>query len=379
MLQPAGYTLVKANKGQIAVARKRQVPTWARGMTEEQFMAREIHLEGREHAADGRLTAWVLVPRDEPDTMEFRCACETYRRKALITRPSSPPKEVAAYGIASVFTPPQYRNEGYASHMMRLVHYVLASPDSLPPFPQEWGAPPPSYASVYGDACFSVLYSDVGDFYKQCGPTPDTSGWHIYSPISTMWKFNPKAPSAASATLKKFDFLTEEQCIALWETDSAYIADCLSKTSTSSHTSITFLPNDGVAAFLLHRVHAEAPLNPNHPLKHFGVSIPDNDGPTYATWTLDMDLSTPPVIVVTRLRATPQTLPTLLEALMMEARKLGASAVETWNLPGELADVAVSLGSTTVVRSDHLPALAWYGSGPSGEVEWAFNEKFPWC
>ncbi|KAF8523624.1 hypothetical protein JB92DRAFT_2806886 [Gautieria morchelliformis] len=351
-------------------------------MTEEQFLSREAQLEAFEHASDGKLIHWVLVPRNDLQTLEFKCSCETYRRRALVAKPSTSPTEAIGYGIASVFCPPEYRRKGYASHMMRLLHHVLSPLDSLPPFPQEWGAPPPRYPGIGGDARFSVLYSDIGDFYRLCGPTPNLFGWHIHGPVSTTWKLKPGEANQTDAMDEGYDLLSEQQCNALWETDATYITNYVSQLPASHHTRFTFLPDNGVAAFQLHRVVAEAPLNPKHPLEHWGVkaiSQEDDLSSTYATWTLDMRLSIPPVLVVTRLRASPKSFPSLLKVLVWVAGQLSADAVEIWNLDTKLVDVAASLGGNTVDRSEHLPAVAWYGPEHPSEIEWVFNEKFPWC
>lgn len=51
--------------------------------------------------------------------------------------------------------------------MMRLLHYVLAAPEHLPPFPAAWGAEP--VVEGFRDARFSVLYSGIGkEFYDRC-------------------------------------------------------------------------------------------------------------------------------------------------------------------------------------------------------------------
>lgn len=82
------------------------------------------------------------------------------------------------YGIAAVFTPGEHRRKGYANHLLKLLHYILAPEAHLPPFPPAaWGAPP-APALQLGDAEFSVLYSGIGrDFYAKCTKGEDEEGW----------------------------------------------------------------------------------------------------------------------------------------------------------------------------------------------------------
>jgi hypothetical protein len=62
---------------------------------------------------------------------------------------------------------------------MRLLHYVLAPPEYLPPFPAEWGAPPA--VQGFRDGRFSVLYSALGEkYYAECrkgAGTDSQLGW----------------------------------------------------------------------------------------------------------------------------------------------------------------------------------------------------------
>lgn len=215
------------------------------------------------------------------------------------------------YGIASVFCGEEHRGKGYASHMMRLLHYALAPPHSLPSFPEEWGTPPQHDLALH-DAQLSVLYSDVGDFYSQCGPSPATPSWLVKDPISTIWKMDFITGVVPKYTDISFEWLTEEKCKELWTLDSAYIEEkftsMVASETLSSFSSFTFIPDEGVAGYLLQRTIAEAPLiPPDQETLHFGVRITVSKEPVspviYATWTLDMELSKQPVIVITRLRS----------------------------------------------------------------------------
>ena len=291
---------------------------------------------------------------------------------------SRTPEEVIAYGIASVFCPPENRKKGYASHMMRLLHHVLSPVDSLPPFPQEWGAPPSRPPGIGGDAQFSVLYSDVGDFYKHCGPTPSMAGWHIHTPVSTIWKLKPEDLNQIDAMDAGSTLLSEQQCIILWDNYTTYITNYISQLPVSPRTKFTFLPDKGVAAYLLNRVKEEPALHPKHPLEHWGVTVKlegHDSSPAYATWSFDLNLSRPPALVLTVLRASPEAFPSLIKALHRVARQIGANTIDIWNLDAKLVDIAASLGGDTGLRKEHLPAVAWYGPEQSTDIEWVFNEK----
>lgn len=103
---------------------------------------------------------------------------------------TSSPVDTISYGIASVFTEPKHRCKGYATHMVRLLHYVLASPEHLPPFPAVWGAPPA--VDGFRNARFSSLYSGVGPtFYAKAlkgegeGAEP---GWIADRHLHRIWQ-----------------------------------------------------------------------------------------------------------------------------------------------------------------------------------------------
>lgn len=113
------------------------------------------------------------------------------------------PTERVTYGIASVFCQPQHRGKAYPRHLLSLLHYVLAPRDSLPPFPAAWGQPP---AENYGDATFSVLYSDVGPtYYSRCTKGESLPGWVSIDKGKRVWEIGADATAGSTEGWKWLD------------------------------------------------------------------------------------------------------------------------------------------------------------------------------
>jgi hypothetical protein len=52
---------------------------------------------------------------------------------------ASQPIDTYAYAVAAVFCPSMYKGMGYGKQLMRLLHYVFAHPEYLPPLPGGMG------------------------------------------------------------------------------------------------------------------------------------------------------------------------------------------------------------------------------------------------
>ncbi|EIW79939.1 hypothetical protein CONPUDRAFT_58204 [Coniophora puteana RWD-64-598 SS2] len=381
----ASLSLYPATSEQVAESRRRQFVQWGQHLTEDQFNGLSDIYDAREQATGGKWTPWVLAPRDDPKTLDFMCACETYRRVALVKRPNSTTlDQVPAFGLACVLTPKANRGKGYASHMVRLLHWVLAA-DTLDPalFPSAWGAPPPKPPGVnIGDAQFCVLYSDAGaDFYRMSGPTQDKSGgWEVKGNVSTLWEVaavNDNKSVEAADKLRWNDLREEAGLEALWARDAQYIQDLVAAASLPSPSTaviVSFLPTQGIAMYQVPRSrwHTEH----MHTLDVWGTELHDQpaDEPTYATWAVDTAYN-PPRLIVTRIRASSKTFPLLINKILRIAKEAGLQKAEIWNLSESLVEVAASLGGRTYERTEHLPALRWYGKEQTRDIHWVFNEK----
>jgi hypothetical protein len=69
-------SLFPATAAQTIESRKRSHIEWGRWLSMEDFLRRDEILEKLEHANGDKLTTWVLAPRDDPETLDFFCACE---------------------------------------------------------------------------------------------------------------------------------------------------------------------------------------------------------------------------------------------------------------------------------------------------------------
>ncbi|KIJ68755.1 hypothetical protein HYDPIDRAFT_106999 [Hydnomerulius pinastri MD-312] len=393
MSQPdlASLTLFPATPAQVQETRKRTWPQWGGTLTEEQYLERDNQMDVMEHSTDSKRIAWVLAPRGEPETLDFMCACETYKRRGLVRYPGTPEvHEATCYGIACVFTPPHKRGKGYASHMMRLLHWVTSGRTSeynLPEFPAEWGAPPPEVEAA-GKGLFSILYSDVGDvFYQQAGPGLEKGGgWEARGPISTIWDVPQHGPTEVQSSEKGWTWLNYGDLDALWAKDVQLLTRALKDLPASSptyHTErptalVTYLPDNGVGSFHIFR--STFASHNIVSMDVWGVEKTDGnpDLPTYATWSVDVR-PLPPTLIVTRINSSEADFPALLGKIQEAARKSGIGKMVVWGLPQHLLKVAADTGGTTFERKNHLPAIKWYGKGTTADMEWVFNEKFCWC
>ncbi|KAF8446282.1 hypothetical protein L210DRAFT_3474926 [Boletus edulis BED1] len=388
----ASLTLFRATPAQVLESRRRTWPEWGGVLTEGQYLERDNQMDAMEHATDSKTITWVLAPRDNPNTLDFASACETYKRKGLVRYSGSREvQEATCYGVACVFTPPHKRGKGYASHMLRLLHWVTSrrtsEPGPLFHFPAEWGVPPSEVEEVE-NGLFSILYSAVGDsFYWETGPGVEKSGgWETRHPISTIWEVPEQGEVEQGDTDNEWTSLKYEDLDAFWAKDVQLIRrmmEILPLSSPDYHTErptafVTYLPDRGVGSFHIFR--SMFAVDSIVSMDIWGIEKKGSctDQPIYATWTVDTK-PLPPVLVITRLSATEADFPALVKRIQEIARRNRIRKMEAWNVPSYLLEAAARTGGKTFARQKRLPAFKWYGEGETAEVEWVFNEKFCWC
>lgn len=279
------------------------------------------------------------------------------------------------YGVASVFTPPHNRGKGYAKHMMRLLHWVLAPAASFSTtFPEEWGQPP-AIPEGFGTGVVSVLYSDVGrEFYKAAGPVPGEDGWVVGPHVITTWNLATSSLNASNDAVSRWTFLGKEQLQELWERDSELILDeTPPNLSSTNKKAFTFLPRKGLGEYLYRRTDWFVNKMESPP-KYWGMESKLNVGNTFVSWSYEMYPGHPKTLLVTRLRCPRQMLVELISVLVGYAKELGIDKVQAWNLSDELKEESSKIGGDSVDAEEHLASAKWYGGGDS-TVEWLNSEK----
>jgi len=290
--------------------------------------------------------------------------------------------------VAHVFTPPDKRGKGYASHMMRLLHWVSTKRTSEHnKFPVEWGAPPREVEEA-DDQLFSILFSGVGNrFYKETGPEVEKSGgWETRHPISTTWEISEQGEVERETADNTWKCLKYGDLNSFWEKDVQHIRRTMEKLPVShSHyhserptAFVTCLPDEGVGSYST--FYSMFALDGVMSMDVWGLEKTTDhaDQPTYATWTIDTPMTIHPVLIITRLSATETDFPTLISKIQEIARKAGVRKMEAWNISLNLLGAVAKTGGKTFARERRLPALKWYGEGEAATVEWVFNERFSW-
>ncbi|CUA72049.1 hypothetical protein RSOLAG22IIIB_10019 [Rhizoctonia solani] len=84
-------------------------------------------------ARDGRLTLWVLIPEDDPDSVKIYASCQVFIKVLLaayiLTLQPGETSPSASFGhlITSVVVAPEHRGKGYGKRFMSLMHSALAA------------------------------------------------------------------------------------------------------------------------------------------------------------------------------------------------------------------------------------------------------------
>lgn len=364
--------------------------SWAGPMTLDEYIGRERLLSETALSANGGTRYFVLHHKSNPNLIVS--ACEVLSKKALVARPASATtapatvEQVAAYGLASVFTPPPFRGCGLASHMLRLVQNAVDAGGL--------------------DAEFGALYSDIGrSFYTRLGwpdfPSPQVT-------IQVQPGFN--AGCALGGAEAETSLFTDADVPSLCEADCALLRAHLERVAASSSSSssasssspsggedektyIAFLPDYTQISWHFARASYVAEvMRQGREIKNRGAKT--RDGESWLYWDHDLRESKLKILrVVIGERENDRATATaaakaLLRAAVKEAQDWDLPKVLVW-APGEAVSLAATelwregggkLGVVFDEREDgSIPSLRWKGGEHVERVVWEANEYYAWC
>ncbi|KAH0613331.1 uncharacterized protein H6S33_009711 [Morchella sextelata] len=359
------YLLRHPTPTELTHIRTQHSTCWAGALTVSQYLTREDHIASTPLTRNGGMTQWVLVDA-AADPAHVLASCEAIRKKALVAHTPVdgekrvPVEEVVAYGIGSVFTPPECRGNGYAKVMLTMLGERLKRHNGQ-------------------RAGFSVLYSDIGkQFYAKLGWLPHKSS-HIELPVRT-----PAPPRIHPSRVQP---LYHADIAPLCALDTAALRTALS--TRHPKTRIAFVPDHGTMDWHHNREEfIGACVRPDLGAPAIKGCITAS-GTRWMVWGRDFSVAGPRLYVLRVVDFGPEEgrredLMALLSAAVEEAGRWGLGKVVVWN-PAESvvgAAGAVVDGVVGVEReSDSIASLMMYGKGGSGEaeVEWVLNEKYAWC
>ncbi|KFX90094.1 hypothetical protein O988_08344 [Pseudogymnoascus sp. VKM F-3808] len=333
--------------------------SWAGRLTQADYVAREAANGASRLLRDGGVRYWGLTTEEEGG--EIYAAVETLKKRVLVQ--SSKGFDIEdSYGIASVFTPAKYRGHGLAGLMMRKLGEWLDTEEA--------------------NCRFSVLFSDVGDFYARHGwavvPSPEVS-----LPASPLPTSDPASAPTTPITADSLHPYTQSDLLTL-------TAEVMSPPAPGKHTRLAFIPSITQAEwhFGAEDISA-AKLYPDQaPPTIKGATA----GATYGYWVRDFNERK---LIMLRLKAggveaqDVQDIASVLRAAQAEAHKWGLAKVVVWNPDENIKEACkVITGKDVEVRNrteGSVPCLRWNGKegGGKGEVEagieWLALEKYCWC
>ncbi|KAI4910273.1 hypothetical protein J4E90_007706 [Alternaria incomplexa] len=319
-------------------------------------------------ARDGGMTTWILVHQDKaPGERQILCSCESFSKRSLTSDMSGAISENIVHGVASVFSPSEYRGRGYAARMMR-----------------------------------STLYSDIGkEFYAKLGWLPNSTNSHIeLQPCAIAW------PSPATPII-------EEEIGDFCKRDEDLARSRMAIPTQEAKTRFTIIPDlDHMLWHISKEVFATKHLFDRIPNAKGAIAGPPGSQ-VWALWThryySHPDASTSRNVLyilrlvvevdetATRLSSDAAKLPepamyeqqavylrAVLQAAQAEAKEWKLDVVKLWDPTPLVLDMLAQSGLDFEVverKNDSIASLLWYDAdgGVSDERPvWLNNEHYAW-
>ncbi|VVT57801.1 uncharacterized protein SAPINGB_P005876 [Magnusiomyces paraingens] len=410
---------------------------WGRGLTHDQYTARERHLGSQPPCLDGHISYWSYEELSENDnSWTMVSCCESLTRPALYKTKGSPVRQTICHSVGAVFTPIPHRGKGHARRMLALLVEKFDQTD----------APDSPFCDLYANLArqpfaieddeairkdrvlnsFSVLWSDVGTYYEKFGYKASSN---LEMVITKLTPSDSDLAGSVDGTV----LLTEADEVEFAAKDTAqFIKQLDYMTEADGTPRAAILPSTDLHIMTHARAHFVAPLlrpdqvpdgvtHPEGPVpndfrsvQHFGAALQTGSHMSIL-WAQDIgnnklnilrSLVEPPegAKLVSSKEALAADLVTLLQAAVAEARRWHLSKVTLWiqDLPRDPVTGADLLTLEDVVeawnsqpndsqyakfpaaiseREDSWPAARPLGgrkSGGSPQQVLVFDGKYAW-
>lgn len=371
MAQPLAITAAdtefcEATPEQRELAWKLNGVAWARPVPIETYVAREIHLSEQELTKDGNCKYWVLYLKGYP--RQIIASCETTRKEVLISE-NGVSRGGYGYGIASVYTNPDYRRQGMAATLLRHVQEAMDR-----------------------DSDLSVLYSDIGRQYYS------NLGWHVFPSEEVTLTYIPPTSTSSNETPalqhtqpESIRYLRIEELRNLCDVDKRHLCARFSQIPADGASHVAFMPSFAQMSWQIARAEFVAGklLNGKSPENRGAIT---SSGRAWIYWDHDWKSKKLKVLkVVTVMESSPQQrindIRVLVEAALVEATTWGLGTVLLWNPDEETTLGCKAVGDVhphdiDVVFDeridDSIPSLRW-ADGKRKETVWEDNYYYCWC
>ena len=363
---------------------------WSGALNKEQYFRREALLADQDLTRNGGLTAWGLV--HQPNGAEGRrvlAGCETYRKNGFVRRKDGKVEEGVVHGVGSVFSPPEFRGQGYAGRMMRELGEKLRG----------WQVEDVDVDGKRGEekVIGSVLFSDIGKkFYAR-------SGWEAFP--SAHVAVAPR--EGAGEGLPEVRLLKAEDLPELCEVDEGLVRARLEK-QKGEKTAVALLPD--IATMRWHHAREDfvaTELFGKTPVIKGAVAGKEGER-VWCYWTrvFTKPAKEPPVLHILRLVVedpnfddfgpasssspspsqlqlpTTKAIAAVFAAAQQQAKEWGMSEVMMWNPSSTTLAAARLLDEKAEMverEAESIASLLWYGEEGWRDVRWVDCEKFVWC
>ncbi|KAM0543847.1 hypothetical protein ACHAPJ_012084 [Fusarium lateritium] len=343
---------------------------WRGNLSVDEYIGLQAVNGNQELTLNGGIRYWIFT-----DGAEIYCSGQTIRKPVVSRRAGhEEAKKQWSYGVAAVFTPPEYRSRGIASAMMKRL--------------AEWFDGNDASCSMLADHIVLCRGSNVDfqGFYERFG-------WSI---VPTREIRIPVEYPAKLHVDSRVTWLAEDDLRDLCQADEDSTAKALRSGVSSDkqdNTTFAFLPTYATAKWHFGAEEYLASILPGLPQK-----FPVNKGATITGgkvcyWVHDFNSGR---LTVLRFHipsagaddeaGTLTDVVELLKATIAEAAAWGLNEVASWDPEPRLFTTCDHLGIEPKVREEienYIPCLRWKGENGNSEsdksYDWVLRQAYQRC